>query len=63
MQGETVGSQGFANAAVTKASEDDLAEKTLGAFSNSATATAVDRNVVAQLLEANSRLVKQLEDN
>jgi hypothetical protein len=28
-----------------------------------ATATAVDRNVVAQLTKANSRLAKQLEDN
>jgi hypothetical protein len=33
----------------------------LGAFENLATATAVDRSVVAQLTEANSRLAKQLE--
>jgi phage shock protein A len=63
MQGETVGAQGFANAAVTQASTYDLAEQALGAFANLATATAVDRNVVAQLTEANSRLAKQLEDN
>jgi hypothetical protein len=37
MQGETVGSQGFTNAAVTQASEDDLAEQALGAFANFAT--------------------------
>jgi hypothetical protein len=63
MQGETIGSQAFANATVTQASEDDLAEQTIGAFANLATATAVDRNVVAQLTEASSRLAKQLEDN
>jgi phage shock protein A len=63
MQGETIGAQAFANAAVTQASEDDLAEQARGAFANLETATAVDRNVVAQLTEANSRLTKQLEDN
>jgi hypothetical protein len=35
----------------------------LGAFAPLATATDVDRSVVAQLTEANSRLAKQLEDN
>jgi hypothetical protein len=40
-----------------------VAEQALGAFANLATATAVDRKVVAQLTEANSRLSKQLEDN
>jgi shikimate 5-dehydrogenase len=40
-----------------------LAEQALGAFANLATATAVDRNVVAQLTEARSRLEKQLKDN
>jgi hypothetical protein len=40
-----------------------LTEQALGAFANLATATAVDRNVVAQLTEANYRLAKQLEDN
>jgi hypothetical protein len=44
-------------------SEDDLAEQSLGAFANLATAIAVYRGVVAQLNEANSRLAKQLEDN
>jgi hypothetical protein len=63
MQGETIGAQAFANAAVTQASEDDLAEQAIGAFANLATATAVGLNVVAQLTEANSRLAKQLEDN
>jgi hypothetical protein len=63
MQGETVGAQGFANLAVSQASEDNLTEQALGAFANLATATAVDRSVVAQLTEANSRLAKQLENN
>jgi phage shock protein A len=63
MQGETIGAQAFANSAVTQASEDGLTEQALGAFANLATSTAVDRNVVAQLTEANSRLAKQLEDN
>jgi hypothetical protein len=63
MQGETIGAQAFSNAAVTQASKDDLAEQALGAFANLATATDVDRKVVAQLTEANSRLAKQLEDN
>jgi hypothetical protein len=63
MQGETVGAQVFSNAAVTQASEDDLAEQALGAFANLETATAVNRSVVAQLTEANSCLAKQLEDN
>jgi hypothetical protein len=63
MQGETIGAQALANSAVTQASEDDLTEQALGAFANLATATAVDRNVVAQLTEANSRLAKQLVNN
>jgi hypothetical protein len=63
MQGETVGAQGFVNAAVTQASKDDLVEQALGDFANLATARAVDRNVVEKLTEANSRLAKQLEDN
>jgi hypothetical protein len=49
MQGETIGSQAFANAAVTQASDDDLAEQALGVFANLATATAGDRNVVNEL--------------
>jgi hypothetical protein len=57
------GVQGFANSAVTQTSEDDLAEKALGAFANLATATYVDRGAVSQLTESNSSLAKQLEDN
>jgi hypothetical protein len=44
-------------------SEDVLAEQALGTFANLAPATAVDRGVVAQLSEAESRLAKKLEDN
>jgi phage shock protein A len=62
MQGETVGAQGYANAAVAQP-EDDLAEQAMCAFTNIATATAVARGVVEQLTEANSHLTKQLEDN
>jgi hypothetical protein len=62
MQGETVGTQGYANGDVAQ-HEDDLSDQALGAFVNLATATAVDRGVVAQLSEANSLLAKQLEDN
>jgi hypothetical protein len=58
IQGETLGSQVFTNAAVAQA-EDDLAEQALGAFVNLATATDVDRGVVSQLTEANSRLAKK----
>jgi hypothetical protein len=43
--------------------EDQMADATIGALANLATATAVDRGVVAALTQANSRLAKQLEDN
>jgi hypothetical protein len=42
--------------------EDQMDEATIGALANLATATAADRGVVAALTQANSRLVKQLED-
>jgi hypothetical protein len=40
-----------------------MAEATIGALANLATATAADRAVVATLTEANARLAKQLEDS
>jgi hypothetical protein len=40
-----------------------MAEATIGALSNIATATTADRGVVAALTQANARLVKHLEDN
>jgi hypothetical protein len=43
--------------------EDQMAEATIGALANLTTATAADRGVVAALTQANSRLVKQLEEN
>jgi hypothetical protein len=43
--------------------EDHMAEATIGALANLATATTADRGVVAALAQANSRLVKQLEEN
>jgi hypothetical protein len=51
-----------ANAAVTQ-NEDQMAEATIGALANMATATAADRGVVAALTQTNSLLAKQLEDN
>jgi hypothetical protein len=40
-----------------------MAEATIGALANLATTTAADRGVVAALTQANSRIVKQLEEN
>jgi hypothetical protein len=40
---------------------EDLVGSAIYAFANLATATAVDRGIVATLTEANSRLTKQLE--
>jgi hypothetical protein len=40
-----------------------MAEATIGALSNLATATASDRGVVAALTQANARLANQLDDN
>jgi putative hemolysin len=64
MQGETAANAGYhsANAAMTQ-NEDQMAEATIGALENLATAAAADRGVVAALTQANSRLVKQLEEN
>jgi hypothetical protein len=64
MQGESAATAGYhsANAAMTH-SEDHIAEATIGALANLATATAADRGVVAALTQANSRLAKQLEEN
>jgi hypothetical protein len=64
MQGESAATAGYhsENAAVTH-NEDQMAEATIGALTNLATATAADRGVVAALTQANSRLAKQLEDN
>jgi hypothetical protein len=63
MQGETTANAGYhsANAAMTQ-NEDQMAEATIGALENMATATAADRGVVAALTQANSRLVKKLEE-
>jgi hypothetical protein len=64
MQGESAANAGChsANAAMTQ-NEDQMAEATIGALANLATATAADRGVVAALTQANSRLAKQLEEN
>jgi hypothetical protein len=64
MQGESAATAGYhsANAAMTQ-NEDQMAESTIGALANLATATAADRGVVAALTQENSRLAKQLEEN
>jgi hypothetical protein len=51
-----------ANAAVTQ-NEDQMAESTIGALANMATAITADRGVVEALTQTNSCLAKQLEDN
>jgi hypothetical protein len=63
MKGETAAHAGFhsANAAVTQ-TEYQMAEATIGALANLATETAADIGVVAALTQANSRVVKQLEE-
>jgi hypothetical protein len=62
MQGETAANARYhsANAIMTQ-TEDHMAEATIGALANLATATASDIGVVAALTHANSRLFKQLE--
>jgi hypothetical protein len=64
MQGESAATAGYhsANADVSH-TEDQMAEATIVALANLATATTADRGVVAALTQANTRLVKQLEDN
>jgi hypothetical protein len=52
----------FSYAAMTQ-HEYHMDEAPIGALANLATATAADRGVVAALTQANSRLVKQLEEN
>jgi hypothetical protein len=64
MQGESAATAGYhsANSAVSH-NQDQMAEATIGALANLATATASDRGVVAALTQANARLATQLEDN
>jgi hypothetical protein len=64
MQGESAATSGYhsVNAAVGQ-TEEKMAEATIGALANLTTATAADCGLVATLIEANTRLVKQLEDN
>jgi hypothetical protein len=64
MQEESAATAGYqsANTAVTH-NEDQMAEATIGALANLATATAAYRGEMAALTQANSRLAKQLEGN
>jgi hypothetical protein len=63
MQGESNATAGYhsANAVMTQ-NEDHMAEDTIVALENMETAAASDRGVVAALTQANSRIVKQLEE-
>jgi hypothetical protein len=61
MQGGTAAASGYANAAVAQPVDEYLVGAAIAAFFNLATATAVDRGIVATLTEANSRLTKQFE--
>jgi hypothetical protein len=63
MQGETASASGYANTAVAQPADDDLSGAAIDEFFNLSTATAVDRDIVATLTEANSSLTKQLEDS
>jgi uncharacterized protein YbgA (DUF1722 family) len=62
MQGESAATAGYhsVNAAAGQ-TQDQMAEATIGALAN--LATAADRGVVAALTQVNGRLFKQLEDN
>jgi hypothetical protein len=63
MKGETAAHAGFHSArGAMFQTEDNMAKDSIGALANMAIATAADRGVVAALTQANSRLVKQLEE-
>jgi hypothetical protein len=63
MKGETAAHAKFHSANATmNHTEDHMAEATIGALENLATATASDRGVAAALIQANASLVKQLEE-
>jgi folate-dependent tRNA-U54 methylase TrmFO/GidA len=64
MLGESAATDGYhsANAAVGQIGHQ-LAEATIGTLANLAPETAADRGMVVILTEANTRLVKHLEDN
>jgi hypothetical protein len=64
MQRGSAATSGYHSAKSTLGqTEDQMAEATIGALANLATATAGYRGVVATLTEANARLAKQLEEN
>jgi hypothetical protein len=64
MQGESAATEGYHSAIVSvDNNEDQMAEATIGALANLETATASDQIVVAALTQANTCLVKQLEEN
>jgi hypothetical protein len=63
MQGESSSTYGYHSANATMVEyEDEMDEATTEALVNLSTATASYRSVVVAVMEANSRLTKQLED-
>jgi hypothetical protein len=62
MQVETLTASGYATTAVVQPVDDDLSESAIDAFASLATATSVDRGMVATLTDANSCLTKQEEN-
>jgi hypothetical protein len=59
MQGESAATSVYhSDNAYVGQTEDHMAEATIGALANLATATAADRGVVVTLTDANARLVK-----
>jgi hypothetical protein len=61
IQGESAATSGYHSAnAVVGQTEDPMAEATIVALANLATATAADRGVVVTPTEANACLAKQL---
>jgi hypothetical protein len=64
MQGESAATAGYQSAnSAAPHNEEQMAEPTIGALANLATATAADIGVVAALAQANARMAMQLEDN
>jgi hypothetical protein len=59
IQGGSAVTSRYSNASVAQPTDDDLAEAAIDAFANLATATTVDRAIVATLTDANSLLAKQ----
>jgi hypothetical protein len=58
MKGEKAAASGYVNAAVAQPANYDISGAATDAFANLATATALDRGIVATLTDATYRLTK-----